>query len=56
MQENEEEISKIRNKILSRNPKAFEKKLQVQVAPLGLQESSKAKSLPGSKNVRHIKG
>nr|CAH04409.1 hypothetical protein [Euplotes vannus] len=55
MEENEEEIVKIREKILSRNPKAFEKKLQIEEASQPLGMGPKAASAPSS-NLRHIKG
>jgi hypothetical protein len=55
MEENEEEILKIRKKILSRNPHAFQKKINfTEQAPSKI-DVVKSLNLTKSK-VRHIKG
>jgi len=55
MEENEEEITKIRKKVLSRNPHAFLKKIKVAKNEASLIEMGKSFSAPGPK-ISHIKG
>lgn len=54
MEENEEEITKIRKKILSRNPHAFGEKVKVN------EDSSKLELVkyqkPKSAKLKHVKG
>lgn len=54
MEENEEEISKIRKKVLSRNPSAFEKKIKVadEVPNLLVEDPFDSES----KKAIHVKG
>jgi hypothetical protein len=54
MEENEEEIIKIRKKILARNPNAFQKKILLSNTPttIGLD----AKMEEERAKVRHVKG
>ena len=55
MEENEDEILKIRKKILSRNPQAFQKKIKVAEEAPSKIDVAKSLNLTKSK-VRHIKG
>lgn len=55
MEENEEEIVKIRNKITARNPHAFQNKLKVTDEDTGKHKIAKSQVSP-RKKVRHIKG
>lgn len=55
MEENLEEITKIRKKILARNPNAFEKKIQLENKNASLLDMEKSISTP-TPNVKHIKG
>lgn len=55
MEENQEEILKIRQKILARNPRAFDKKILRGEATEQPGIGEKVSSTPGP-NVRHIKG
>ena len=55
MEENEEEIGKIRKRVLSRNPNAFGTKIKVDEKASTMIDLGKSFSAPGPK-VRHIKG
>lgn len=55
MEENVEEIIKLRRKITSRNPQAFQKKIDVsESSPMKISlENSPTEGIP---DVRHVKG
>lgn len=55
MEENDEELKKIRKKITSRNPLAFTNKLK-EISKHESEEPSKTMKLPKAKKIRHIKG
>ena len=55
MEENEEEIKKIRNKIISRNPNAFQKKAKVTENVPDTHNITNSQVSP-KKKIRHIKG